>query len=479
MLQPEACRSAQSLMSQNSTMMTPLERRASISLASIYMLRMIGMFLILPVFSVLARELPDATPFKVGLAISAYGLTQAIFQVPFGMWSDRWGRKPVICVGLILFIFGSVVAALSSSIYGIIAGRCLQGAGAVAAVVMALAADLTREEHRTKAMAMIGISIGVSFAISIVAGPVLSNWLGLQGLFWLITALAVSSLLVLFVWVPNPEITRFHSDAQLRATGIGRVFSNPELLRLDFGIFCLHLMLTASFVVVPVLIRDQLGMPASEHWYIYLPVFLLAILTMVPFVILAEKKRKMKPVFLAFIALVGIALTGFVSLGTTFWGVFFLLYLFFTGFNLLEATLPSMISKIAPPDLKGTAMGIYSTAQFLGAFVGGTGAGLLVGSYGSASVFIYCGTAALLWLLVAWGMKTPKHLTSRLENIRDIPKDRMPLLSETLLAVPGVIEAVVVPDDGVAYLKVDRLLMDDDALREALKAFRDAPKVPS
>lgn len=448
--------------------MTALERRASLSLAAIYMLRMIGMFLILPVFAVLARDIPDATPFLVGLAISAYGLTQALFQIPFGMWSDRWGRKPVITVGLILFVAGSIMAAVSPSIYGIIAGRCLQGAGAVAAVVMALAADLTREEHRTKAMAMIGISIGISFAISIVAGPVLSNWMGLQGLFWLITALAALSILVLHLWVPSPKISSFHGDAQLRTQGIRRVFGNPELLRLDFGIFSLHLMLTASFVVIPILIRDHLGMPASEHWYIYLPVFLLAILTMVPFVILAEKKRKMKPVFVAFVGLVGLSLVGFLLIGASFWGVFALLYLFFTGFNLLEATLPSMISKIAPPDLKGTAMGIYSTAQFLGAFAGGTGAGFLMGQYGSDAVFVYCGSIALLWFMVALGMKPPRHLSSRLENIRQLADEAMVGLSDRLSNVPGVIEAVVVPEEGVAYLKVERDRLDEEALATCL-----------
>ena len=459
-------------MSHQASGMTALERRASFSLAAIYMLRMIGMFLILPVFSVLARDRPDASPFLAGLAISAYGLTQAIFQIPFGMWSDRWGRKPVITVGLILFVMGSILAAISPSIFGIIAGRCLQGAGAVAAVVMALAADLTREENRTKAMAMIGISIGISFAISIVAGPILSNWFGLQGLFWLITALAIVSLVVLHVWVPNPKISTFHGDAQLRTQGIRRVFANPELLRLDFGIFCLHLMLTASFVVVPVLIKDQLDMPASEHWHLYLPVFLLAILTMVPFVILAEKKRKMKPVFVSFIALVGLSLLGFISLGSSFWGVFALLYLFFTGFNLLEATLPSMISKIAPPDLKGTAMGIYSTAQFLGAFTGGTGAGLLVGQYGHDAVFIYCGIVGLLWFMVAFGMRPPRHLSSRLESVRDIPNEAMTDLSRELAKISGVIEAVVVSEDGVAYLKVERDRLDEEELVACLSKFR-------
>ena len=459
-------------MSHQALGMTALERRASLSLAAIYMLRMIGMFLILPVFSVLARDLPDASPFLVGLAISAYGLTQAVFQIPFGMWSDRWGRKPVITVGLILFVIGSIFAAVSPSIYGIIAGRCLQGAGAVAAVVMALAADLTREENRTKAMAMIGISIGISFAISIVAGPILSNWLGLQALFWLITGLAVASLVVLHLFVPNPKVSTFHGDAQLRTQGIRRVFSNRELLRLDFGIFCLHLMLTASFVVVPVLIRDQLEMPTSQHWYLYLPVFLLAILTMVPFVILAEKKRKMKPVFVSFVALVGFSLVGFLALGTSFWGIFALLYLFFTGFNLLEATLPSMISKIAPPDLKGTAMGIYSTAQFLGAFVGGTGAGFLVGQYGYDAVFIYCGIVASLWFIVAIGMKPPRHLSSRLENIRDIPTESMAELSKRLTKIPGVIEVVVVPEDGVAYLKVERDRLDEKGLVLCFSEFK-------
>jgi len=461
-------------MSHQASGMTALERRASLSLAAIYMLRMIGMFLILPVFSVLARDLPDASPFLVGLAISAYGLTQAVFQIPFGMWSDRWGRKPVITVGLILFVIGSIIAALSPSIYGIILGRCLQGAGAVAAVVMALAADLTREENRTKAMAMIGISIGISFAISIVAGPILSNWFGLQGLFWLITGLAFASLVVLHAWVPNPKVSTFHGDAQLRTQGIRRVFANHELLRLDFGIFCLHLMLTASFVVVPVLIRDQLEMPASEHWHLYLPVFLMAILTMVPFVILAEKKRKMKSVFVSFVALVGFSLLGFLFMGSTFWGVFTLLYLFFTGFNLLEATLPSMISKIAPPDLKGTAMGIYSTAQFLGAFAGGTGAGFLVGQYGHDAVFIYCGIVASLWFIVAIGMRPPRHLSSRLENIRDISSESMTELSKQLAQIPGVIEVVVVPEDGVAYLKVERDHLDEMGLTDCLSGFKEA-----
>ena len=454
------------------TPMTRQELRASLSLAAIYMLRMFGMFLVLPVFAVLARDLPGATPVMVGFALSAYGLTQAIFQIPFGLWSDRYGRKPVITVGLLLFVLGSAVAALSDSIYGIIAGRSLQGAGAVAAVVMALAADLTREEHRTKAMALIGISIGISFAISMVAGPVLSNWMGLKGLFWLITALALLSIVVLHLVVPNPTVMRFHRDAQVRAGSFARVFSNPELLRLDYGIFCLHLILTASFVVVPLILKDRLQLATEDHWHIYLPVFLLAIVSMVPFVILAEKKHKMKSVFLAFIGLLALADFGFLLLGDRLWGVFALLYLFFTGFNLLEATLPSMISKIAPPDLKGTAMGVYSTSQFLGAFVGGVGAGWIYGHHGIAPVFVFCGMVAVSWLAVAAFMKPPRHVSSLLVNVEGIDDGQAALLGQRLLNVSGIAEAVVVAEEGVAYLKVDKDLLDRVALGAAFEAFK-------
>ncbi|MGI9212045.1 MAG: MFS transporter [Methylococcaceae bacterium] len=457
-----------SQLSEIDTPMTPDEMQASASLAAIYMLRMIGMFLILPVFAVMSRDLTDATPVLVGLAISAYGLTQAVFQIPFGLWSDRYGRKKLIALGLLIFAGGSVVAALSDSIYGIIAGRALQGAGAVAAVVMALAADLTREEHRTKAMAMIGISIGVSFAISMVTGPILTHWLGLSGLFWIIAILAVLAIVVLFTVVPDPAISRFHRDAQARPAAFGEVLANPELLRLDFGIFCLHLILTASFVVLPVMMRDGLQMETPTHWHIYLPVFVLAMGSMVPFVILAEKKRKMKSVFLSFIGLVAVADAGFVWLGDTFWGVFGLLYLFFTAFNLLEATLPSMISKIAPPDLKGTAMGIYSTSQFLGAFAGGAGGGWIHGQFGPAGVFLYCAVAAVLWLIVATGMKPPRYLSSLLLNIGPLNSAEAEDITTALRAVPGVAEAVVQGDEGVAYIKVDKHQLDRTALEYAL-----------
>lgn len=450
--------------------MTPAELRASVSLAGIYMCRMLGLFMILPVFSVYARDLPHATPFLIGLAISAYGLTQAILQIPFGRWSDRHGRKPLITIGLLLFAGGSVLAAVSDSIYGIIAGRALQGAGAVAGVVMALAADLTREEHRTKAMALIGISIGLSFALSMVAGPILSGWVGVPGLFWIIAGLAGVSLVLLFAAVPNPAVTRFHRDTQAEAGYFRRVLTDPELLRLDVGIFALHLILTATFVALPLILRDHVLLETTEHWKLYLPVFAISLGAMVPFIILAETKRLMKPVFLTAIALLGGAELGLFLVNDQASVIGAILTVFFTAFNLLEATLPSMMSKAAPATMKGTAMGVYSTAQFLGSFVGGIGGGLIYGHFGAVAVFLACGLIALAWGALGLTMKPPKQVSSLLVRVGTLPNGEASQLSHRLLGVPGVTEAVVLGDDGVAYLKIDRERLDRDMLIDLLPA---------
>lgn len=448
--------------------MTGAEIRAAVSLAAIYWFRMLGLFMILPVFSVYARSLPDATPVLTGLAISAYGLTQALFQIPFGLWSDRFGRRPLIVIGLLLFAAGSVWAALADSIHGIIAGRALQGAGAVAGVVMALAADLTREEHRTKAMALIGVSIGISFAVSMVAGPVLSGWVGVRGIFWIVAGLALLGIVVLFTAVPSPGVARFHRDTEAQPARFLSVLTDPELLRLDLGIFSLHAILTATFVVLPLVLRDQLQMETTAHWKIYLPVFVLSMLSMVPFVLVAEKRRKMKPVFLLFIALVSGSDLGLVLLDTDALAIGALLYVFFTGFNLLEAVLPSLVSKVAPGDLKGTAMGIYSTSQFLGAFAGGAGAGWIHGRYGIPAVFLFCTGIAVIWFLAAVWMKPPRHLSSLLLRIGRISPETATEISRRLGDVPGIAEAVVVPEDGVAYLKIERERLDRARLEAAL-----------
>lgn len=450
--------------------MLPGERRAAISLAGIFSLRMLGMFMILPVFALYATKLQGATPALMGLAIGAYGITQAILQIPFGLLSDRFGRKPVIAVGLLLFAVGSVVAAMSTSIYGVILGRAVQGSGAIAAAVMALTADLTREEQRTKAMAIIGMSIGFSFSLALVAGPVLDHWIGLSGIFWLTAILACVGIAVLYLVVPQPQSSRLHRDAEPVPAQFMSVFKDAQLLRLNYGILSLHLILTATFTVLPLILRDNLGMTSAVHWHVYLPVMLLSVAAMVPFIILAERRRRMKQVFLGAILAVALAEFGLSLWHASLISVALLLFLFYAGFNLLEATLPSLVSKMAPPDSKGTAMGFYSTSQFFGAFVGGIAGGWLQGKFGVGGVLTFCGAVAMLWLLAAASMRSPRYLTTQLLQVGMLDGQRARALAQRFTQVRGVAEAVVIADEGVAYLKVDKHALDEQALADVLSA---------
>lgn len=450
--------------------MLPGERRAAISLAGIFSLRMLGMFMILPVFALYAAKLEGATPALMGLAIGAYGMTQAILQIPFGLLSDRFGRKPVIAAGLLLFALGSVVAALSTSIYGIILGRAIQGSGAIAAAVMALAADLTREEQRTKAMAIIGMSIGFSFSLALVAGPILDHWIGLSGIFWLTGVLACLGIAVLYLIVPQPQLSRVHRDAEPVPAQFLAVLKDAQLLRLNYGILSLHLILTATFTVLPLILRDHLGMASAQHWHLYLPVLLLSVAAMVPFIILAERRRRMKQVFLGGIAVVALAEFGMAFWHVSFVSIALLLFLFYVGFNLLEASLPSLVSKMAPSDSKGTAMGFYSSSQFLGAFIGGAAGGWLQGRFGIGGVLVFCGTVAMIWLLVAASMRSPRYLTTRLLQVGVIDAQHARTLAQRFTQVRGVAEAVVIGEEGVAYLKVDNHALDEQALEAVLSA---------
>ncbi|MEW6354222.1 MAG: MFS transporter [Pseudomonadota bacterium] len=447
--------------------MTRTERRATLGLAGIYALRMLGLFLILPVFSLYAADhLSGATPLLIGLAIGAYGLSQALLQIPFGVLSDRYGRKPVIVGGLLIFALGSVVAALSDSITGVIIGRVLQGAGAIAAAVMALAADLTREEQRTKAMASIGVTIGLSFAFALVAGPILNTWIGVPGIFWLTALLALGGIGVLYAAVPRVVHSRFHRDTEAAPGQFKRVLADAELMRLNTGILTLHMILMASFVALPPALRDHAGLAGEHHWYVYLPVLLLGMLAMVPFIIVAEKKRRMKQVFVGAIVLLSLseALLGLTYQSAA--GIAFALFLFFTAFNILEASLPSLVSKAAPLDGKGTALGVYSTAQFLGAFLGGATGGWLYGAYGLAGVFAFCAVAAALWALLALGMPQPRYVRTHMLNVGKVDAAQAQSLAQRLLTVPGVKEATVIAEDGIAYLKVDSKVLDERALHE-------------
>lgn len=452
-------------MQDTTSKITRGEKRAVVGLAGVYGFRMLGLFLILPVFALFAEDLPGATPFLTGLAVGIYGLTQALLQIPFGLLSDRIGRKPVIFGGLLLFVLGSVVAAVADNIWLIIVGRAIQGSGAIAAAVMALAADLTREDHRTKAMATIGITIGASFMLAMLAGPVLDRLIGVSGIFWVTALLALLGIAVVALIVPTPTHSSVHRDAESVPAMFRRVLRNADLLRLDFGIFSLHLILTALFLAVPLILRD-LGLAPVQHSMLYLPVMIGSIVAMVPFVILAERRGLMKQVFLGAVACLGVAQLALGLFAGHFWGFVAALALFFTAFNLLEATLPSLVSKVAPVEAKGTAMGVYSTSQFSGAFVGGLVGGWVHQHLGVAAVFEAGALAALIWLLLASGMRQPGRYASRLVSLGDVREGGVGDLVDRLRRVPGVIEAVVVADEGVAYLKVDRERLDDLALDE-------------
>jgi MFS family permease len=444
--------------------MSRAEVRSAACMAGIYALRMLGLFMILPVFALYADQLQGATPALMGLAIGIYGMTQALLQIPFGLVSDRIGRKPVIVFGLLVFAAGSVLAASADSIVVVIAGRALQGAGAIAAAVMAFTADLVREEHRVKAMAIIGMSIGASFALGMVLGPVLNGWIGVPGIFWVTALLAVAAVGVVLLMVPTPMITRVHRDAEAVPAQFAGVLRDAQLLRLDIGIFSLHLILTASFVVLPLALRDLAGLPPEQHWQVYLPVLLLSLPMAVPFILQAEKHRRMKQVFVGAIMVIALAELGLYEFHQQLWSIALLLFVFYSAFNLLEAILPSLIAKTAPPDSKGTAMGFYSSSQFFGAFIGGAAGGWLHGRHGIGAVFLMCASVAVTWLLFAVSMRNPRYLSTRVLRVGRLDDEAARRLGQKITAVRGVAEAVVIGADEVAYLKYDQHALDEEAL---------------
>lgn len=436
-----------------SSTMTPLEKRSIAGLSSIFALRMLGLFMIFPVFSLAAGQYSGATPVLIGLAIGAYGLTQALLQIPFGMLSDHIGRKRVITIGLLLFAAGSVVAALADSIYMVIAGRLLQGSGAIAAAIMALTADLTRDEHRTKAMASIGISIGLSFSIALATGAALESWIGLSGIFWATALLSLVGIAVLHLWVPTPTRCVNHRDIEPVPQQFLNVFHNADIMRMVFSIMILHCLLTISFFALPIALFERAGLAMDQQALAYLPVLILAFITMVPFIIIAEKRRKMKPIFLGAILVLGIAQLGWSLLSSSLTGLLICLWLFFTAFNILEASLPSLMSKLSPLANKGTAMGIYSSAQFIGAFIGGAAGGLIFSKFGLSAVFIAGAILTLIWLFFILPMRPPKHLSTRIIHLDNVTDSSAIIIAQRLNAITGVAETIVVVEEQVAYVK--------------------------
>ncbi|HEY5930108.1 MAG TPA: MFS transporter [Burkholderiales bacterium] len=437
--------------------MTPQELRASVGLAGIFGLRMLGMFIILPVFALYAQRLDGGhSHTMVGIALGAYGLTQAFLQVPFGWLSDRWGRKRTIYFGLAIFALGSFVAAAASDISLVILGRVIQGAGAISAAVIALTADLTRDEQRTKAMAIIGMTIGATFAISMVAGPLLDEVIGVPGIFAMTGILALAAMLVVRFVIPDPP-------AMARNTGVPAVplrtvLRDPQLMRLNYGIFSLHAVLMGLFVVVP--FQLQAHMPSGDHWRVYLPVMLGSIVLMLPPMLVMERRGLQRPVFLGAVVTL-IAATVVLGVGGTgLLPVIAGLLVFFTAFNLLEATLPSLISRLAPAGAKGTAIGVYGAIQFIGTFCGAAAGGWLSQHYGAVAVFVFCGALAVIWLLLAVGMRVPAALDTRRYQLPKMDSQAASGLKRRLAGVPGVRE-VMLSGEGVAYLRVDSKGFDE------------------
>ena len=389
--------------------MSPLERRSSVSLALIFALRMLGLFLVLPVFALEARRLPGGDdPALIGLAMGVYGLTQGCLQMLYGIASDRFGRKRVIYIGLLLFAAGSFLAALAHTVPGLVLGRAVQGAGAVSAVVTALLADQTRDAVRTKAMALVGASIGLIFALSLVLSPLIDAWIGLSGIFVLTGLLALGGLAVVRWWVP--------AEAPLQPTqpvrhALAQVLRNRALLRLNYGVFVLHAVQLAMWMAIPTLLV-QVGLPKDQHWTVYLPAVLGSFFVMGGTLFPLERRGYLRAVFLSAIGLIGVvqAALWWLSQGQpTVFELGVVLFLFFWGFNILEASQPSLASRLAPSAVRGTALGIYNTLQSLGFFAGGALGGWLVKALGARGLFGVCGACMLVWLLVAWGMQAPSR----------------------------------------------------------------------
>jgi MFS family permease len=446
--------------------MNPTELRAGISLAGVYGLRMLGLFFILPVFAVHAVTLEGGANLTlVGIAIGGYGLSQALLQIPFGMASDRWGRKPLIYAGLLVFAAGSFLGVAAADIWTAIAARVLQGAGAINSVAMALAADLTREQHRTKIMAMIGITIGLTFALSLVGAPVLYRYIGMGGVFALTGALSLAAIAVVKYWVPDQ--TRQPENRPPEHSTLRQAFE-PELLRLNVGIFILHIVLYAMFVVVPPLLV-QAGLPLPEHWKLYLPVVLASFVLMIPGVVYADRKNRPKPVLLASVALLVVAEAALAALDAGIALLAGLMLAFFAAFNILEAVLPALVSRAAPAQGRGAAIGVYNTTQTLGVFFGGLVGGWVASRYGTTTVFAVCAVLSAAWLALAAGMRPPIQV-NQLSTITFSIASGVSLegLHQALAGVRGVREAEVVAAERIAHLKVVPGQWDEHRVRKLI-----------
>jgi len=422
---------------------------------------MLGLFMVLPILALYMDNYPGFNPLLLGLCLGIYGLTQAALQIPLGLLSDKIGRRPVIIGGLLVFVLGSLVAAWAETSTGLIVGRAIQGAGAIASTLMALVSDLTSEENRTKAMATIGASIGMSFMLAMIIGPLIATALGLPGVFWVTALLGGLGIIIFMRWVPRAVTVQRNRESYTDLRQIRSLFKDRNLLRLNFGIFALHLILMAAFVVIPVLLSEELGIVAADLWWVYLVLLGGGFVAMLPVMIVGEKLQRQKLSFTAAVACVTLALL-LLGLFRSSLLTPIMLLLFFAAFNLLEASLPSWLSKVCPAGQKGTAMGIYSTSQFFGAFVGGVLGGWSVQQLGVDSLFLLLALISLVWLLLALGLDAPRSLQTVVLNSGAMDHEDF---AKLILNVPGVEDILVVRGEQLAYAKVDKKTVDMAGLK--------------
>ena len=442
------------------------EKRAAVSLASVFAFRMLGLFMLMPVLAIYGQDLAGFSPLWIGIAIGAYGLTQAVLQIPMGWLSDKIGRKKVIVGGLCLFALGSVIAATADSLQMVTVGRALQGMGAIASSLLAFASDLSRDEQRPKVMAVIGMSIGMSFAVAMLLGPMVAAAWGIAGIFWLTAVLAIFGIFIVLFLVPKAVNKAPKGDTLASFTDIKKLIKHPQLARLDVGIMLLHLTLTTIFVALPGQLITN-GLVASAHWQIYIPVLIFGFLLMAPMMIIAIRKEKEKQAFIASIALLTMSMTAMALWVDSIIGMALCMLAYFVAFNFLEATMPALVSRFSPANQKGSAMGVFSSAQFFGAFLGGILGGYVAQSTTAQAVFAAAAVVGLIWLILAWNMQVPPRskmisLMTELSN-----EQQAQTLASRLVALPGVLEATVVCDENRSYLKIDDKEFDLDQARKA------------
>ena len=442
------------------------EINAVASLATIMSFRLLGLFMILPIFSVYAIHLTGANAALIGFALGAYGLTQALLQIPFGMLSDKINRKWIITLGLILFGIGSIMAACASSIYMMIIARALQGGGAVGSTILALLSDLTCDENRTKAMAFIGMSIGIAFAIAMIIGPFTAHYFGLSGVFWFTAVLAVIGIAMLYFWVPEAPKNPHNQVQGINSKAFSKVLKNKNLVILNISIMCLHAILTALFLAIPIILTKQLQLTSMHQSILYLSVLLLSFIAMIPLVIIAEKKHRIKQIFLSSVFILGVASFFMFHFSYSIPVICCAMWFFFTAFNTLEALLPSLVSKIAPLESKGTAFGIYSSSQFFGIFLGGTLGGVLSHHFHIEAIFDFIGIITIIWWVIAAGMSQLPYVSTIIISLKQLADTPM---MQSLLSHSGIMDIAMIAEEKLLYVKIDKKNISEYELRNILQ----------